>query len=442
MNKSIISLAAALSLTATIHAGEEVNHFGTDTEVCDVCLIYSGDASRPTWDADHLRPYLTHKYADGHREWFYDGFLFLEFRIGKAQLANASAGQQAAVQSEWLQYLDNLFEEDHDLHQLDRMISEYKKELGEPAMRHKVIIATCCPAKDGSQGGAEWRDINWGEVNGEKMNFALKSHRVKATEWFIDEIVQRFNDAKFENIDLAGLYWIEETLFSNSDIIATINKYIHNKGLRSYWIPYWVDNNQWAHEWSTYKFDMAWRQPNYFFYNRDMSLPPYSQLTEAIEDSKKFGLGLELEFETQATSNGMHEVSPTMHSRIHDYMDEFEKQGVWESAGVAHYTGTQGLYHMAQSTDPVNQATIDKLARFVAKRHENWAGIQTPEVADSVQFAYPGEGEIYITPDAPNAICYNFNGVAVHHGDGRFKCPEGFYIVCDGNGNSSKVMVR
>lgn len=439
-------IAAALSASASLHAAEEVNRFGRDTEVCDVCLIYSGDTSRPTWDADHLRPYLTHKYADGHREWFYDSFLFLEFHLGNSQLANAGAGQKAAVQSEWLQYLDNLFEEGHDLHQLDKMISEYKLELGEPAMRHKVIISTCCPAKDGSQGGAEWRDINWGEVDGVKMNFALRSHRVKATEWFIDEIARRFEEEKFENIDLAGIYWLEESLFSNGDIMPTINRYIHNKGLRSYWIPYWANNDQYAHEWYTlYKFDMAWRQPNYFFYDKvggELTLPPYSQLTEAIEDSKRYGLGLELEFETQSTSNGMHEVSPTMHQRLNDYIDEFEKQGVWESAGVAHYSGTQGFYHMAQSSDPVNQATIDRLARIVANRHKEWAGVESIAVADSIQFAYPGYGEIYITADAPDAVCYNFNGVAVHYGNGRFKCPEGFYIVSDGKGNASKVMVR
>lgn len=440
---SILFSAAVLAASANLHAAVEVNEFGRDTEVCDVCLIYSGDVSRPTWDAEHLRPYLTHKYADGHREWFYDSFLFLEFHFGSTQLANSGAGQKAAVQADWIKFLDHLFAEGHDLHQLDKMIGEYKAELGEPALRHKVIISTCCPAKDGSQGGAEWRDINWGTVNGEKMNFALKSHRIKATEWFIDEIAARFESEKFENIDLAGIYWLEESLFSNGDIVLTINNYIHKKGLRSYWIPYWANNDKYAHEWNTlYKFDMAWRQPNYFFYDKNHELPPYSQLVEAIEDCKRYGLGLELEFETQGASNGLNEVAPHMHTRLNEYIDEFEKQGVWENAGVAHYSGTQGFYHMEQSADPVNHATIDKLARIVANRQKKVAGVSNVAISDSLPFAFPGDGEIYITPDNPDAVCYNFHGTPVHYGSGRFSCPEGFYIVSDGKGNSSKIIVK
>ena len=443
--KAIYPLIAATAIAQTAQA-DVVNAYGRDTEVCDVCLIYSGDSSRPKWDKMHLRPYLTHKYADGHRDWFYDAFLFNESHLGSAVLGNSKGGQQAATKEEWLQYLDNLFENGHDLRMLDDMITDYKKEIGEPPLRHKVIIGTCCPAKDGSNGGAEWADINWGTVNGEKMDFSKKSNRIKATEWFIDEIIRKFDEANFVNIDLAGIYWVEESLYSNGDIVADINDYIHSKGLRSYWIPYWSNNDEYAHNWDRkYHFDLAWRQPNYFFYttvgNRTI-LPPHKQLVEAIEDSKKYGLGLELEFETQGKSNGLNETDPKMHQRLIDYIDEFENQGVWDEAGVAHYSGTQGFYHMAISPDPVNQATIDRLATIVAKRQKAFAGIEDVAVENRPQFAYPGENCIYITPDAPDAVCYNAAGIAVHNGDGLFSCQPGLYIVTDGDGNSTKILVN
>ena len=129
------------------------------------------------------------------------------------------------------------------------------------------------------------------------------------------------------------------------------------------------------------------------------------------------------------------------HQRLIDYIDEFERLGVWDDGGVAHYSGTQGFYHMHTSTDAVNHATIDRLASLVAKRQEQFAGVEAP-VADNLPFAYAGPGEIFITSDAPNAVCYNTSGIAIHTGTGRFTCPAGMYIVTDGQGRSTKLIVK
>ena len=440
-----LALLAAMAMPTAANAAEVVNQLGRDTEVCDVCLIYSGAARRPVWDVEHLTPYITHEYSDGRRDWFYDAFLFNEFDWDGYVLANQGAGQKPALQKHWIEYLDHFFEEGHDLPALDAAIEKFKEELGEPRMRHKVIIGLAAPAKDGTGSSTVWKDINWGSIDGTPMNFARKSHRQQAANWFVDQVIDRFEKANFKNIDLAGFYWIEESLYSNGDIISAINVHIHQKGYRAYWIPYWDNNDRYATEWkSLYRFDMAWRQPNYYFYDvngSQLSLPSFSRLEEAIENSRKYGLGLELEFETQARNNGLHEVSEMFHQRLIDYIDEFERLGVWDDGGVAHYSGTQGFYHMHTSTDAVNHATIDRLASLVAKRQEQFAGVEAP-ITDSLPFAYAGQGEIFITSDAPNAVCYNTAGIAVHTGAGRFTCPPGLYIVTDGQGRSSKLIVK
>jgi len=447
--RNLVASFCAMAVTASVPAATPVNKFAKDTQVCDPVLIYSGGvAKRPVWNKQNLRPYLTHRYADGHRDWFFDSFIFNETMRdcdrGHVVLGNANGGQIASVKEDWEWWVDHVFAKDHDLHVLDQMISDYKKEIGEPRMRHKVIISACAPCKDGSGGGAVWADINWGEIDGQKINFAKREDRIKAEKWHISQIKARFEAEGFKNIDLAGIYWIEESLYSNSDIMRTINDYIHEIGLRSYWIPYWADNDHYALEgMSTYHFDMVWRQPNYFFYMTGSNeLPDKQQLIDCINSSKTWGLGLELEFETQDKSNGMHEYSPKMHERLIDYIDAFEEYGVWDESGVAHYGGSRGFLDMAGSADPVNQATIDRLAGIVARRQSAFAGVNDAVVAEPQErFVYAGPGEIYITNEAKGAEVYDISGCLLFAGNGRFDCRPGIYIVTDERGNACKVAV-
>lgn len=443
----LLAGACALTIAAQASAVTEHNSFAKDTEVCDPVLIYTGGLSkRATWNKDNLMPYVTHTYADGHRDWFYDSFIFNETLRqtndrGLVVLGNASGGQIPSVKADWEWWVDHVFAKDHDLHALDSMIGELKQELGEPRMRHKVIIGACAPCKDGSNGGAVWNDINWGEIDGQKINFKLSRHRIKAANWHIDQIKKRFEEENFENIDLAGIYWIEESLFSNADILPSINNHVKQIGLRSYWIPYWANNDQYALDgMDKYGFDMVWRQPNYFFYKTgSYELPEYRQLVDCIESCKKYGLGLELEFETQDKSNGLHEVSETMHQRLVDYIDAFEKYGVWDESGVAHYGGSKGYIDMANSSDPVNQATMDRLASLVAKRQSAFSGINDVAVDKHVKIAYTGPCEIFIAADS--ASIYDIAGCPIFKGNGRVQCQPGIYIVADDNGNACKVAV-
>lgn len=448
-------LAATLAFAATtssITAATVVNQYGRDTEVCDPVLIPTGGlAKRAVWNKMNWKPYVTHLYADGHREWFYDSFILNETQWydSKKQetrvFVNAGGGQLPATQADWLMYLDHLFAANHDLTALDETIESFKATLGEPPLRHKVIIGTCFPCKDGrgTPSACEWKKFDWGTIDGEDMDFTRPDHRLIAGKWFIDQIIDRFESAGFKNIDLAGIYCQDESAMGIEDFLPEINDYIRAKGYRSYWIPYWWNNDEWALEWKDkFHFDIAYRQPNYFFFDRVGRLPSKSQLLNCIRQSKEYGLGLELEFETQDKSNGLHEVSPVMHQRLIDYIDAFENLGVWAESGVAHYCGSKGFIQMAQSADPVNQATVDRLCDIVRKRQKTFAGIDAPEVADNRQYAYPGEGRIFIPADFPEAAIYSLSGSMLHKGFGTFYCPAGIYIATDGAGRSMKVAVR
>ncbi|MCM1067908.1 MAG: DUF4855 domain-containing protein [Muribaculaceae bacterium] len=457
MKLRILTLITLLAGVASAALGARpVNKFGVDTEVCDPVLIYTGGlAKRALWTEQNLRPYLTHLYADGTRDWLYDAFIFNETNwttrtaSGKTEtrvLINASGGQLPATKAEWDAYFDHIFSPEHDIAALDRAIDSYREELGEPRLRHKVIIGIPFPCKDGrgTPTACEWKKFDFGTINDTDMDFSQPDHRIEASKWAVDEVIRRFGEAGYRNLDLAGIYCAEETLWSVKDFIKTVNLYIRSKGLRTYWIPYWgTGNDVYAHEWKNYAFDMVYRQPNYFFY-KNGTLPEKTQLTDCITMSKRYGLGLELEFETSGTSNGLHNVAPHMHQRLIDYLDAFEEKLVWETSGVAHYSGSKGMLDMLNSNDPVNQATMDRLAELVRKRQTAFAeqsGIDAPEAAPEAPFAYPGKGEIFIS-NAPEAVVYSITGAVVHSGEGRFSCPAGIYIATDGKNRAVKIAVK
>lgn len=430
------------------------NQYGRDTEVCDPVLIATGTLpKRAIWNQMNLRPYVTHAYADGHRSWFYDSFIFCEGtwydrETGEVRvLGNASGGQLPATKADWIAFMDHIFSPAHDLSQLDAVIGKWKETLGEPPMRHKVILNLCLPAKDGrgTPNACSWKKFDFGEIDGVDMDFSKVEHRIAATKWYVDELVRRYEEQGYTNFDLAGLYWVEESLYSNEEIVTEINDYIHSKGLRSYWIPYWANNDQYAIHWGDrYHFDMAWRQPNYAFYNADGSLPNKAQLVACIKSCKTYGLGLELEFETMLKSSAMHETSPEMHQRLIDYIDAFETYGVWDDGGVAHYGGSKGFCDMAASMDPVNQATMDRLCDIVQKRQKAFAGIEAPEVSEPAQplGVYAVPGGIHISESTTEASVFNSAGMLVHEGNGFVPCAPGLYFISDGAGRTAKVAVR
>lgn len=435
-------LGALLALAPAVNAvaDENVNEYGSDPKISDLALIYAGNSNRPAWTKEHLRPYVTHIYADGHEDWFFDGFLFLEFSHGDVSFGNGS-GKNPALQPDWQWLLDEYFKEGYKLDALDKLISEKKNQLGEPPLRHRVVITCCAPTKlpNGS-----WSRKKWGTVNGNDLIFQRPNDRIEAVKWYIDQLVEKWEAANFENLDLEGIYWIEEGLFSNGEIMADINEYVHSKGLRSYWIPYYTQNEAYWSKWKdVYNFDMCYIQPNYAFLDKNGSPQPFSLLTNTVDAAKSYGMGLELEFETQAASNALHSVNPMLHQHINDYMDVFEEKGVFDRAGVAYYTGTQGLIHMDQSTDSVDHATIDRMARYVAKRQQakrDAAGVsEVIADGDGLPLAYSTEGRIILPADT---CCHDLSGRLLYTGAGEFDCESGLYIVSDIRGRSMKLLVK
>lgn len=346
-------VAAITVLTAP--AQTEFNRYGTDV-ISDLALIYAGGQQRPEWTVEEVMPYVMHTYADGHKDWFFDGFLVLEFADGPRDLGfQNGVGTKYATKADWEWLLDRQLK--GAVASLDSAVAIASKELGQPALRRKIVMAMPAPIK--AQGTA------WGEIDGNTLDFASEDDRFAACKWYVSELIKRFNACRFDNVDLTGIYWVEEGLYTNDNVVPRVNDWIYRNCLRSYWIPYYGNNEQFKFNWhDKYGFDVAYQQPNYFF---DRKIP-MSQLEAACDESKKYGLGLEMEFETQGTSRLQHDDPDSYYTRLEDYIDVFEKKGVFDESAVAWYSGTKGFLDLARSSDPMNHKITDRMADIVARR--------------------------------------------------------------------------
>lgn len=393
----------------------------------DMALIYQGGTHRPDWNVNQLTPYVVHQFVDGTREWFFDSFLFLEFETARPNGYGFGNGYGVAParKTEWLWLLDRIFEKGKALDALNTAIGNFKTELGEPGFRHRIVLGLVVPCEN---------QTNWGALNGDSLNFIFRGNQLEAEYWYIDQLIERFDAAGYENFDLEGFYWLDESTAASADLPATVSTYIHSKGYKFYWIPYWNANG--AINWQAYGYDVAYQQPNHYFNKNILD----SRLDDACRFAKQYGLGLEMEFE----SSVLYEKTDSYYSRLETYIDKFEKNGVFDSSSIAYYSGTKAILDMYNSPYIENTRILDRIAQHVKERHAaNVSGIRdVDEDKNEYAIATSSTGRIDVIAGVKNVKCYSINGQLVAQGDGSFFVSPGFYIVKDENEHVVKLCVK
>lgn len=363
--KKITGILSALALSAMSLAAHAQNSTADNTtqqqpsdksfavcEVRDLALIYQGGAHRIDWTKEQFEPYVTHKFADGTEDWLFDSYLFLEFKDGRGAQLSPGYDSINAKRSDWEWYLDRIFEKGKSLDALDKAIGEKKKVLGDPGFKHKVALTAIVPLHN---------QKDWGELNGKALDFSNQEDQKAALQWFIDQLTDRFAAGKYENLDLYGIYWIDEDMVHTNDFPRQIKDYIHGKGLKFLWIPYF--NAPGTERWQELGFDMAYQQPNHFFHAEI----PDTRLDDAVDRALANGMGMEFECDIRALS----QAPERWQHRMAAYIDAYERRGVFDKSAIAYYTDNHLFLDMVQNPSPENQAIMDRLARHIVNRRSN-----------------------------------------------------------------------
>ncbi len=456
----LLSLVLAAASATSLDAQTVVNHYATDA-ITDLGLIWIGGQHRPEWTKELLTPYVTHTYADGRMTWFFDGFLMLEGTVWDAsgstpyRLSSGGIGGPS-TKAVWEYVLEKQLgtNDGNGCRALDNVIEDMIPILGTPSHKHKVVMYVPMPIRN---------LMIWGRIDGKALDFSEKDDRVKAMQWYADLIERRWNEENFKNLELEGVYWVDEDLYNSDDMILAMSPYYHAKGWKIYWIPYF-NSNRLRNFWADYGIDVTYLQPNYYF----RSDTPMEQLLLSPVEAYTYGMGLEFEFEgydgksmSPSYNSGLYDCHPEFYQRLVDYVDVFENYGAFNDAALSWYSGYKGFYDFSLSSHPKDIEIMDRIALLVENRHiaAGWherhnGGIDTATLGtDGRCLAYGGNGFIYIADAiACETTVYTLDGRIVHSQDRPLdteslnygmtvKCPAGIYIVSS-PACSVKVHVR
>jgi hypothetical protein len=330
--------------------------------IIDMVLIYGGGAHRNVnWNVDHFTPYVSYTDRSGKESWLFDGFLMLEIVDGKGKIFATGYYGTPATKNEWIALADYIFKPGQSVDALDKCIAGKIPVLGKPPYKRKVVVALPEPIVAGPDSNYKETPADyWGAVDDKPLNFTIPEDRITACKWFIDYVLAKFEEGKYNHLELAGFYWIAEESLHTKTILTTVGKYIDDIGYTFNWIPYWKEKPDYFN-WKELGFHTAYLQPNYFF-NEQI---PYSRLDQACKTAKEYNLDLELEFDTRVFSN-----NGNRGSRLYDYMNAFRLNGVLPIKRIAYYQECDALYKLFHASENKEKELFHDFCTFVLEHQE------------------------------------------------------------------------
>lgn len=341
----------------------------------DMVLCYGGSHHRKPflWETSRFADYVTIDYGEGEK-WLFDSFLFLEFcnvsrgdGVRWSYMTGYSQGDNRSATKElWTELLDYWFEKGNGFEALDQAVSEAASRLGEPPYKRKVIVSVPDPILHSQYDDESTPTDYWGEIDGKRMDFSKPADRISVSKWFIDEVIRRFRNSCFKQIELDGFYWISEEIptstegwcyeLKKSDLfLPSVVAYSHSKGYHYYWIPYRMAAGY--RDSAKYGFDYVWMQPNYFWHADKY---PFSETMLAIRDA---GLGMEIEMDAALLSNN--ENGFLYKQRFRDYLDNAKRSSLYGKSPFAYYIGGDDFRLLKQSTDEKDRKIFCEFCDFV-----------------------------------------------------------------------------
>jgi len=319
-------------------------------------LLYNGQYPNDlgTWKKERIIPNISYVDKTGEpTDWLFDGVLYLGTFSDQGRGFGAGSGIPS-LKVDWQWYLDKTFAPEGDMYQLNEATKEVSAKLNQPDHKEKVVLMIPYPDESVT---------NFGDVDGDNKseNFKALTDRVKAVQWYLDEVKQRWEGADYSNLELVGMYWLEEQIGIDQDgpeLIRLASDKVHtmtvsgNSNMKFFWIPHFLAYK--SYMWKDVGFDAVAFQPNYFF--EPMG---YDRLEDAANIAKRYGMSNEFEFDDRMLTDGV------FRERYIDYLNSGVETGLMTDGFNAYYQGNNAVYNSAVSTDPSNRVLYDWLYQYV-----------------------------------------------------------------------------
>lgn len=316
--------------------------------VRQLCLIYHGRRSRVPWTAEALLPYVSYVDAQGRPvDWLFDSFLFIEFAADNgAQLYYYDPKHPQPALEEWHWLADAWFRTTTGVIGLEQAVAHAGEVLGDPGHRVNVVLGLPVPLK-------ELRSFGRLPGQSQKLDLGREDDRQQAMRWYIDYVLGRYRQGSYPHLRLSGFYWTGESIATSDDaIVRWTGQFLHERGMKFYWIPYFSASG--LDRWRDLDFDAVMLQPNHFFSEK----PQVDRLAIAAKRAMLAGSGVEMEFDSRALE------SEAFRRRFYDYFDAGATYGWMKGAIVGWYEGGGAIGAFLKSPN-VGRPLYDTIYRFV-----------------------------------------------------------------------------
>lgn len=324
----------------------------------DQILIYNGyyasDQNIGLNTVTELMPYVGYMNNGNILDFMFDSVLFLPYGAAPSGGQYGCNITSPSVKTDWDYYINNLFDSTDNLSALNTAAENVKTALNQPNYKVKVTVAIPFPTPSQN---------DFGDINGDGLEEQLNTlaNRELAVDWYIDEVLDRWNSSSYANLDLTGFYWYQEAAPFNAsdyeiDLVSDTADYVRSKEKVLEWIPFYQSNG--FSEWDTnLGFDSAILQPNYSF----NTTWPESEVAEAASIVYKLGMGVEIEIHWNAMTDA------AIRDKYYAYLNQGVDSGYMSSCFHAYYqNGGPGTYYdSCNSTDPVLHAIYDDTYSFI-----------------------------------------------------------------------------
>ena len=349
------SVAVKPSMTTNVVAERPATVTARTNPIVDLILLYDTGTGRNRWTVDAFKPYVSRE-QNGNFEWLFDGFLFIDFLAPSGARLCPITNNRNANQRDWQELIDHYFQEGLALSALEQLLARLESEGHRPARKRQVVI-TLPTAIAGSKPKEIAPTSPWGKIGDQAIDFHNAVDRVKAAQWYIDQVLDRWRAKRFKHLDLAGFYWVFERAWSEHRTVE-ISRYLHTNGCALYWIPSWPQGRT---NWRDYGFDFVYQQPNYFF---QRTPTPFSRLEEACRFAEGCGTSMEMEFNHSLFDK------PEFLTYFDQYLEAYHQHHVWENKPVAYYDGHGAFAKMAVSDNSAIRSRYRALTDLLIQRQK------------------------------------------------------------------------
>ncbi|WP_246059557.1 DUF4855 domain-containing protein [Paenibacillus lautus] len=318
-------------------------------------LLYNGQYADGLgdWNKERIIPNISYVNQDGEPvDWLFDGILYL----GLASPAGRDFGVGQTILEDWNWYLDKTFAAAGDMQQLNEATVEVGAKLNQPDHKMKVVLMIPNPGEYVN---------DFGDVDGDGVSESFNDsvvgkeraleNRIKAMQWWLDQVRQRWQEADYSNLELVGMYWLEEQISTSDtgpDLLKAVSGKVHDMNLKFFWIPHSLAYKSFM--WKEVGFDAVALQPNYFFGEMDSD-----RLEDAANLAKQYGMSIELEFDDRMLTDSV------FRDRYIEYLNSGVETGLMQNGFRAYYQGNNAVYNLGVSKDPSLRLMYDWLYQFL-----------------------------------------------------------------------------